>query len=164
MRMNKLVGVGLLVVVLATLSVVAGFGVASPSDSVDVNVDFAIPSYIAIYAPDTQVTLGTITGPGTYEATNTLYVVSTTGWSVNHSFVWTTYPNEGGAVFAPEGPGGDLFSVSGDGDGVWGWDSFTVTYELELGSDTHTEGGNKMQYFPAGDYMVTVTHTATTSE
>ena len=156
MRMNKFVGVGLLVVVLAVGNMVAGFAATE-----DVTANFAIPDYIAIYAANASVSLGTITVPNTYANTNTLYVVSTKAWGVTHSFVWTSYPTG----FLIEGGGANLFSISGSGDGLWGIDDFIVTYSLDLtDGDGVTAAQNKMQYFPEGDYVVTVTHTATTND
>jgi len=156
MRMNKLVGVGLLVVVLAVSSVVAGFAVAK-----DVTANFVIPDYIAIYAANASVSLPAIDGPGTYPNTNTLYVVSTKAWGVTHDFAWTTHPDD----FATDGGGANLFSISGSGDGLWGIDDFIVTYSLDLtDGDGVTAAQNNMQYFPEGNYVITVTHTATTSE
>jgi hypothetical protein len=119
--MNKLVGVGLLVVVLAVSSVVVGFAAAK-----DVTANFVIPDYIAIYAANASVSLPAIDGPGTYPNTNTLYVVSTKAWGVTHDFAWTTHPDD----FATDGGGANLFSISGSGDGLWGIDDFIVTYSL----------------------------------
>ena len=158
MRMNKLVGVGLLVVVLAMLSVVAGFGVG-PLDSLDVTVNFAIPSYIAIYAEQESVSLPVISDPGTYLAENQLTVVSTASWHISHAISWTTMPNfPAGNGFQPDGAGGMLFTASSNTtSGVFGLHLFSVDYILDL-------SGDNMQYFPEGEYEVTVTHTATTSE
>ena len=159
MRMNKFVGVGLLVVVLAVGGVVAGFAAAK-----DVTANFAIPDYIAIYAANASVSLPAITVPDTYVNTNTLYVVSTKAWGVTHDFAWTSYPTG----FLIGGGGANLFSVNPtDPSGTWGYNNFSVTYSLDLtdgdGVDD-TAANNNMQYFPEGDYVVTVTHTATTSE
>ena len=153
MRINKFVGVGLLVVVLAVGSVVAGF--ADPpaaSETASAVANFVIPDYISISAASNSVDLPEITVPNTYSATNALTVVSTKAWSVSHSFAWTTYPTG----FNTSGDGASLFSATGTGDGKWGLDTFNATYSLDL-------TGNNMQYFPAGDYVITVTHTATTN-
>ena len=155
MRMNKFVGVGLLVVVLAMGSVVVGL--ADPpveSDVVSAVATFTIPDYISISAASDTVDLdgGGVTVPNTYSATNALTVLSTKAWSVSHSFVWTSY----GDGFNTSGDGANLFSVTGTGDGEWGLDTFNATYSLNL-------TGNNMQYFPEGSYVVTVTHTATTN-
>jgi hypothetical protein len=150
MRMSKLFGVGLLLAVLAVVAGVGGFGTEAATD---VYVNFTIPSYIAISTENDGVSLGDISGPNTYSNEDTLYVVSTKGWSVEHSFEWSEHPDG----FNPDGSGADLFSVSGEGDGQWGYDSFDATYSLDL-------SGENMQHFPEGDYIVTVTHTATTSE
>ena len=153
MRMNKFVGVGLLVVVLAMGSVVAGLAVPpAASDAVSAVANFVIPDYISISAAGSSVDLPEITGPGTYSATNALTVLSTKAWSVSHSFVWTTCATG----FNKTGDGAGLFSVTGSGDGEWGLDTFNATYSLNL-------AGNNMQYFPEGNYVVTVTHTATTN-
>ena len=153
MRMNKFVGVGLLVVVLAMGSVVAGLADPAASDAVSAVANFAIPDYISISAAGSSVDLPEIDGPGTYSATNALTVLSSKDWSVSHSFVWTTYATG----FNTSGDGASLFSATGTGDGNWGLDTFDATYSLNL-------TGNNMQYFPEGSYVVTVTHTATTSE
>ena len=160
MRINKLVGVGLLVVVLAIGSMVAGFA-ATDTDTADVTANFTIPSYIAIYAVGNPGTLtdassDPVSGPGTYDATSDLYVVSTKAWSVDSTVVWGTSPAEGGK---------NLFTVTYTGDSKTpGWDAFTATYTLDLSAAVGDNGeGNAMRYFPAGEYIITVTHTATTN-
>ena len=153
MRINKLVGVGLLVAVLAMVSGVAGFGASA---NTGVFVDFVIPSYIAIYA-DFAVTemrdeeMEFVTG--VYQNSQNLHVLSTTNWVVSDTIVWTTYPSD----FNLDGPGADLFTVSYDSNsGTWGYTEITANYALDLEEQN-------VQYFPAGLYTVTVTHTATTN-
>jgi len=152
MRNNKFVGVGLLVVVLAVVGGVAGFGTSA---NTDVRCDFAIPSYIAISAEKGAVDMDSYVSPYLYEADNTLHVLSTTNWTVSDTVEWNQYP-EG---FNPDGEGANLFTVSYDSNsGTWGYADITTRYELDFGSEME-----KMQYFPAGDYSVSVTHTATTN-
>ena len=157
--MNKLVGVGLLVAALVVGGMVVAL--ADPAqNSANVSVNFSIPSYIAIWADNSSVTLDNngISGPGTYTATNTLHVLSTTEWTVSHQVSWDTaqganYPNG----FNPDAHG-NLFTANSDiTSGTWGLNSLAVTYTLNL-------TGNNLQYFPAGDYTVVVVHTATTTE
>lgn len=153
MRINKFVGVGLLVVVLAMVSGVVAFGASA---NTGVMIDFVIPSYIAIYA---DVAVSEMRDPdmdfvtGVYQNSQNLHVLSTTNWVVTDTLVWTTYPSG----FNPDGLGADLFTVSyNSNSGTWGYTEITANYALDLEEQN-------VQYFPAGVYTVTVTHTATTN-
>ena len=155
MRMNKVLGVAMVV---AVIGGVAAFGMAAPGaeDSVTVNASFSILSWISLsIVGDGDVSFESITGPGSYNGSNEtqLRVLSTTSWSISSAILFkdSTMPKG-----ASESVIEDALSMNFDTtNGTWGIHSVNVSYAFDLAEDD-------MGDLPEGDYNLVVQYTATT--
>ena len=150
MRMNKVLGVAMLVAVVGSMIVLGA------SDSASVNASFKIPSWISLSIQGNgDVSFADITGPGRYRGSNStqLRVLSTTNWAITSEIVF-------GSSTMPEGASEDVIksalSMGFDKTkGAWGIHTVKVSYGFELDKDD-------MGSLPEGDYNLVVQYTATT--
>jgi hypothetical protein len=157
MRMLKVVGTAMLVAAMVVGVAVASFAAAGASSAVTVNASFSIPSWISLsVVGDGNVSFASITGPGTYNGSNStqLKVLSTANWSVSSAILWMSSTVPAGASQATVQK--DLQMAFDKTSGTFGLQTVNVSYKLVLTSDD-------MGTLPQGSYSVVVQYTATTN-
>jgi hypothetical protein len=157
MRMLKVAGTAMLVAAMVVGVAAISFAAAGVSSAVSVNASFSIPSWISLsVVGDGNVNFASITGPGTYDGSNStqLRVLSTANWSISSSILWTSSTMPASASQATVEK--DLQRTFDKTSGTWGSQNVNVTYKLSLTADD-------MGTLPQGDYSVVVQYTATTN-
>ena len=150
MRMNKVLGVAMLVAVVGSMIVVGA------SDSASVNASFSIPSWISLSIQGNgDVSFANITGPGKYNGSNStqLRVLSTTDWAITSEIVFKDSE-------MPKGVEESVIEKAlsfdfNQTEGSWGIHTVNVSYGFEVDEDD-------MGALPEGDYNLVVQYTATT--
>ncbi len=150
MRMLKVLGVAMLVVV------VGGAVALAASDTASVNASFSIPSWIALHViGNGDVSFADITGPGDYAGSNgtQLRVLSTTSWSLSDQILWDSSETPDGAS---QSVIDNALRLTYANEGTWGIHNVDVSYVFYLIEDD-------MGSLPEGDYNLVVQYTATTN-
>ncbi len=157
MRMLKVFGMAMLVAAMVVvLTVAVSAKNVSNEAAVSINASFSIPSWISLaIVGQGDVTFENITGPGSYEGSNSteLRVLSTTGWTISNSILWVESSLPAGASQAILG---DALELSySQTSGSWGVHDVDVTYQFDLGIED-------LANLPEGDYNLVIQYTATT--
>ena len=156
MRMLKVAGTAMLVAAMVVGVAAASFA-TGVSSAASVTASFTIPSWISLsIVGNGNVNFASITGPGTYNGSNStqLSVLSTASWSISSAILWTSSTMPTGASQATVQK--DLQMTFDKTSGTFGLQAVNVSYKLALTSDD-------MGTLPQGNYSVVVQYTATTN-